>query len=600
MLAELLNYHNYVFNPFALPVWFVGAMILALGIHVVNNEHASVSSVVFLTLTLCVAAWLVGYSFAYSSAYRFVALWWVKGLHIGVTFIPSLIFIFTLSIVRQLRHNKMTALFSLLVSSGFSLALIFTSALVSDVQHYPWGYYGRFGWLGAPFLAFFFFMLVISMSVLFWYHHFAQGNHRRRLKAFIMAFGIGYLGAVDFIANYGVVFYPFGYLPVLGFFVLATRVIKQYHLVDITPAFASEKIIAIMSDALIVLDEEGMIKLVNRAACNLFGYEEDQLLQKPAKAALGGLLFSGPLARLPETGSVQDYEFEYISKSQGPRRISVSASTMKAEDKKPLAHVFVIRDTTEGHKAQEALLKKTEELARSNAELDQLELFAFVASHDLQEPLRKIVSFGDRLKAQGTSGMDETSKNYVERMVAAAGRMSQYIRDLVEFTRVTTKTQPFETVELEQVLREVMTDLELRISELSAKIEISQLPPVMADRLQMRQLFQNLIANALKFAKKDERPHIRISSRPVNGSVEIAVKDNGIGFEQKYAGKIFKPFERLHDRSQYEGSGMGLAICQRIVLRHRGQIGVESVPGKGSSFFITLPVAPEPGSQHTT
>lgn len=240
------------------------------------------------------------------------------------------------------------------------------------------------------------------------------------------------------------------------------------------------------------------------------------------------------------------------------------------------------------------------ELARSNAELQE---FAYVASHDLQEPLRKIQTFGDRLKTKYTDVLSDQGRDYLERMQNAAGRMQALIDDLLTLSRVTTRAQPFKPTNLTQVVQEVLSDLEVRIQKTGGQIEVGELPVVEADPVQIRQLLQNLLSNALKFHQDDQPPVIKISSEllpeqeqrstaGINTALrcQILIEDNGIGFEEKYLDRIFNAFQRLHSRSEYEGTGMGLAICRKIVERHEGSITANSLPGQGSTFIVTLPL----------
>jgi len=237
------------------------------------------------------------------------------------------------------------------------------------------------------------------------------------------------------------------------------------------------------------------------------------------------------------------------------------------------------------------LRRKSVELARSNAELTD---FAYIASHDLQEPLRKISAFGDRLQSKYEAVLDEKGKDYLARMQNAALRMEQMINDLLSYSRVTTKARPMAPVALNEVLDEVLDTLECTRKELAAEIEIGQLPLVMADRGQMYSLFQNLLGNALKYHRPGVAPRIRVEADPPQGGrVMIRVSDNGIGLEEKYAERIFRPFQRLHGRSEYPGSGIGLAICKKIVERHHGEIKVQSTPGQGAVFSVILPWRPQ-------
>jgi len=240
-------------------------------------------------------------------------------------------------------------------------------------------------------------------------------------------------------------------------------------------------------------------------------------------------------------------------------------------------------------------IRQRQELARSNQELQQ---FAFVASHDLQEPLRKIKTFGDRLKVTYGDILTEQGRDYLERMQNAANRMQTLIEGLLTLSRVTTRAQPFVSVNLAKIAEEVLSDLEIYVQQTKATVEIGELPTIKADPVQMRQLLQNLIGNALKFHRPDVPPAIKIYGSILDTQAnsvsyssdlcEIVVEDNGIGFEEKYLDRIFNVFQRLHTNTEYEGTGIGLAICRKIIERHHGAIAAQSIPGKGSKFFVTL------------
>ncbi|MGA4643877.1 sensor histidine kinase [Limisphaera sp. 4302-co] len=257
-------------------------------------------------------------------------------------------------------------------------------------------------------------------------------------------------------------------------------------------------------------------------------------------------------------------------------------------------------DITDRKLADEKLRAFAAQLERSNRELQD---FAYVASHDLQEPLRKIVVFGERLCERYAEAIPPEARDYLERMRRAAQRMQTLINDLLAFSRVTTRARPFEPVDLGQVLREVLGDLEARIEQAGAVVSVEPLPVLEADPLQMRQLFLNLLGNALKFRKPDVPPRVRVHAEPVHerrsdrgpesppeAFYRISVEDNGIGFDEKYLDRIFNMFQRLHGRGEYEGSGIGLAIARKIVLRHGGHITARSRPGEGATFIVTLPV----------
>ncbi len=253
-------------------------------------------------------------------------------------------------------------------------------------------------------------------------------------------------------------------------------------------------------------------------------------------------------------------------------------------------------EVRERREAEERAQAFAVELQRSNRELEQ---FASVASHDLQEPLRKIQSFGDRLKAKCADGLGDQGRDYLERMCAAAARMSRLINDLLSFARVTTQARPFAPVDLNHEARQVVSDLEGRLQQTGGRIDLGPLPTLEADSVQMRQLLQNLVGNGLKFHKPGEPPVVRVEGRLLPAQdggeparCEIAVSDNGIGFDEVYRDRIFQLFQRLHGRNEYEGTGIGLAICRKIVERHGGTITARSAPGQGATFLVTLPLRP--------
>ncbi len=259
-----------------------------------------------------------------------------------------------------------------------------------------------------------------------------------------------------------------------------------------------------------------------------------------------------------------------------------------------MTNMALVTEIAERRRTEAKLRDTTIELERSNRELQD---FAFVASHDLQEPLRKIQAFGDRLKTKYGAALEGTGLDYLERMQSASQRMHTLINDLLTFSRVASKAQPFVPLGLTTIIQDVLIDLEVRIQQTNARVELDVLPSIEADALQMRQLFQNLIGNALKFHRSDVPPVIQLQGQIVTvptdtdaGVCEVTVTDNGIGFEEQYLEKIFTPFQRLHGRHEYEGTGIGLAVCRKIIERHKGTITARSTPGEGTVFIIQLPV----------
>lgn len=231
------------------------------------------------------------------------------------------------------------------------------------------------------------------------------------------------------------------------------------------------------------------------------------------------------------------------------------------------------------------LQSKVAELERINQELQE---FAFVASHDLREPLRKIQVIGSMLREKKKDQLDEDGKGFLLRMEGAAGRMQDLLEALLAYSLIGKRDRPLEPMDLNRIVREAASNLEVLIQDSQASLEIGPLPHVIGDPPQMVQLFQNLLSNALKY-RRETAPVIKIHGQVKDGKVLVFVEDNGIGFDQQYLNRIFKPFQRLHGRGEYEGVGMGLTISRKILERHGGKIDAKSTPGKGSTFIIELP-----------
>jgi PAS domain S-box-containing protein len=360
--------------------------------------------------------------------------------------------------------------------------------------------------------------------------------------------------------------------------------------------------------AILMLDREGRVASWNAGVELIKGYRAEEIIGRQFFCFYTGEdIARGRPALGLEVAAVEGrYEDEgWRVRKDGSRFwANVIITALRDGGGRLLGYSKVTRDVTQRREAEEKLQAFAAQLERSNRELQE---FASVASHDLQEPLRKIQAFGDRLQSKYTEALGDQGRDYLERMQAAAGRMRSLINDLLSFSRVATKAQPFGPVDLGQVAREVLSDLEGLIEQTGARVEVDGLPTVETDPTQMRQLLQNLIGNALKFHRSGERPVVQVHGRPVpapEGDVaadpplcQITVQDNGIGFDEKYLDRIFGVFQRLHGRDEYEGTGMGLAICRKIVERHGGSITARSTPGRGATFLVTLPLTPGNGGE---
>jgi PAS domain S-box-containing protein len=334
---------------------------------------------------------------------------------------------------------------------------------------------------------------------------------------------------------------------------------------------------------------DGRFLQVNRSLCDILGYSEAELVGRSVKEVShpdDKDLTDRERARVHE-GELDAVRFEkrYLRKDGAPVWVELAVALARDPHGHPQYEIAMFDDITERKNAEAALKEAHEELKRSNSELEQ---FAYVASHDLQEPLRMVSSYTQLVMKRYGERLDGDAREFMNYVVDGAARMKQLIEDLLAYSRVGTKGKEFKATPVESALRRALTNLRAAIEESGAEVTHDPLPTVSADEVQLAQLFQNLVGNALKF-RGPEKTKIRIEAREHPAEWEFAVKDNGIGIEKQYFERIFMLFQRLHTKGDYPGTGIGLAICKKVVERHGGRIWVESEPGKGSSFNFTLP-----------
>jgi PAS domain S-box-containing protein len=338
-----------------------------------------------------------------------------------------------------------------------------------------------------------------------------------------------------------------------------------------------------------ITDNHGDIIHVNDKFCQISKYPREELLGKNHRMINSGYHTKSFFINMWKTiSSGKTWEGEVRNRAKDGSYYWVNTTIVPFLDEagKPYQYVSIRYEITQRKLAEEHLKVYATQLESSNRELQD---FASIAAHDLQEPLRKIQAFADRLQTKHRASLADEAIDYLDRMTSSAKRMQTLIDDLLSYSRVSTKGQPFQATDLNQIMADVLSDLEVRIDETHAKIEAQDLPTIDADTSQMRQLFQNLLANSIKFARSGVEPQIQVSCFLTPQICELHFRDNGIGFNEKYLDLIFTIFQRLHGRSEYPGTGVGLAVCRKIVLRHGGNITAKSREGEGAEFIVTLP-----------
>ncbi len=343
-------------------------------------------------------------------------------------------------------------------------------------------------------------------------------------------------------------------------------------------------------DPLVTIGPDGKITDVNaateaitgRSRSELIGTDFSDYFTEPDRARAG-------YQQVFREGSVHDYALEVRGPNGRSTPVLYNATVYRDEAGQVVGVFAAARDVTERYRLEQALAERATALERSNRDLEQ---FAYVASHDLQEPLRMVASYVELLASRYQGRLDEKADRFIHYAVDGAARMQTLINDLLTFSRVTTRARPFTPTSSEAALAEALANLQRSIAEKDAVVTHDPLPQVMADPTQLEQVLQNLVGNALKFC--DRKPHVHVRAERRDSDWLFSVRDNGIGIAPEHAGRLFVLFQRLHTREQYPGTGIGLAVCKKVVERHGGCIWVESQPGEGSTFYFTLPVREQP------
>jgi PAS domain S-box-containing protein len=356
-----------------------------------------------------------------------------------------------------------------------------------------------------------------------------------------------------------------------------------------------ELILQSAGEGIVMLDAEGAITYINPSGAEMLGWDADELVGCDYHNLVGCLApdaVGGPVCPVqgdPEEAAMGGGE-QVLRRRDGTEFPAFCTVAPLKEGDEIKGLVIVLNDITQRKSTQQQLKETVEELNRSNEELEK---FAYAASHDLQEPLRKVRAFGDRLADHLGGELEEKGELYLERMLDATRRMQQLIDDLLTYSRITTRARPFVQVDLQKVAGNVISDLDVRIQELDGRVEVGDLPTVEAEPVQMRQLLQNLIGNGLKFHRKGVPPVVKVDGQIISRDGEdycrMTVKDNGIGFKEEYEDRIFTIFQRLHPRGEYSGTGVGLALCEKIVQHHNGSITAHGAPEEGATFVVELP-----------
>ena len=384
-------------------------------------------------------------------------------------------------------------------------------------------------------------------------------------------------------------------LMVLGLVLLTSLADRRFSIqaLELESSRRHHQIIETALDAFVEIDSDGLITNWNARAETTFGWpRSDAIGQLFSKLIIPQRYQDADTEGLrrflaTEEGSVLNKRIEITALHRDGREIPIELAISSIPWGKSRLFAAFVRDVTERKRAEQELARRADELARSNADLEQ---FAYVASHDLQEPLRMVASYTQLLARRYKGRLDADADEFIGFAVDGATRMQHLIQDLLSYSRITTKGKELQVIDSRVACDQAVANLRVSIAESGAAVTTGSLPTVRADLTQLTQLFQNLIGNAIKY-RTERKPEVQVAAKTTEDGWVFCVQDNGIGIERQFFERIFQMFQRLHTRKQYTGTGIGLAICRKIVERHGGKIWVESQPGNGSAFLFTIPRA---------
>lgn len=607
---NLLSPENYTFSWASLPPFMTSCLLCVLCLVLLIRERRSQTSLLFALLMLSTMMWLLAEAASYSAVSEDIALLWIRIENAGVSFIPTSLYLFTLSAVQKLRRHQVSAWLCLAISYFFLADIIFTRWSLKGIYSYSWGFYGNYGFGAVLFIAFF---SIIGMRVvhIFWqeYRKSRSSARRGKFRLLSLACALGLGAGIDFLPAFGVELYPFGFAFVLVFILLIGRLLWEYALSEITPAYAAQEIIFAMSEGLIVADREGTVRIVNSAACRMLTTPAKKIVGFPVWNHAGEIVSEKKFNAILEGRAAQGFEISLKDRRGKELIVLVTTSAIRDVTDAPEAIVLMIRDVTEERIAERVLQQANDELERRVKErTEQLEManerlrrideektrFLALVSHELRTPLTSIHGFVSLMLSEKAGTLSESQKRGLTAMKKSTDRLYRLVADLLDISKIelgqfkmaAVKTDLSELIE-EEIL--VIDESVRRKGQVLIKKLGRGLPSVCCDRDKIKEVVENLISNAVKYTPRGGT--IEISTHEQPGGIVISVRDSGIGIKEEDHRRIFEPFQHLR-KSGLEGedsTGLGLALVKKIVDAHGGRIDLESGEGAGSKFSILLP-----------
>lgn len=600
--AHILS--GYTLNIHAAPPFVTAVLVLLLGIMVVMREKGARVSLLYFSYTLAAGTWLFSASMALSMPSEDRAFEWMRIANAGVTMIPAALYHFTV-VALGLGKSRQKGVWLAWIASTILLVITLRSNVLFDgFHHYSWGIFLKFRKPALLLVLYFFIMMILTIRRYWLEYRRSDRNsiRHRRAQAFLIALSIGYLGALDFLPAFGVPYYPIGSVPMTCMLVLISRAIWRHRLLDITPALAARKIIDTMNDALIVVDTDGVVRLVNQATCALLGCREEELVGKrPVEGMVACRQFAEKLEALIKSGAVRNVEAECGPHSGVFRTFSMSASIMRSRSGEPAATVCLINDITDRRRAEkerEQLIAQLQDANEQLQSIDQMKSnFISMASHELRTPLTTIKAFVELLLMK--QGMPEELKTKLMTTVnLETDRLARLVNDLLDLARIEAGSVKWEKDEvcLEEVFKSVIASMGVLFENKGLRVTAafgSPLGRLFGDRDRLIQVVTNILSNAVKFTKPGGAIHIAARRENSPAQIVVEISDTGMGIRKDDLELIFEKFHRADDKQSagIEGTGLGLAITRQIIEYHGGRIWAASTYGKGSTFTFTLPLS---------